>query len=245
MTAPIVLDLWRLVECVGANGAGGFLERLSQDWRQEFPGVQGCSGCSLERIRRWLGFWSQARPKLGNSLSPNFDSPHLVRNLSLCLQLGSVAGLLCDDGPRWHKLFKLLRYHVADVLEFERRGAQHWTAILADNERVPNIVNLPPVETPLPGDADAGSASSFLTGKEALEATGRPAFWLTDARTRTAGRISAQSVFNPKPLTTAERLDGEVYGATGYPRPMPHAQTCTNDTRLPSGSCVSQTWTKP
>lgn len=91
------------------------------------------------------------------------------------------------DGPRWHKLFKLVRYHVADVLEFERRGAQHWTAILADNERVPNVVNLPPEETPSPGEADAGS--SYLTGKEALEATGLPAFWFTDARTRATKHI--------------------------------------------------------
>lgn len=91
------------------------------------------------------------------------------------------------DGPRWHKLFKLVRYHVADVLEFERRGAQHWTAILADNERVPNIVKLPPEETPSPDEADTDS--SYLTAKEALGATGLPAFWLTDARTRAAKHI--------------------------------------------------------
>ena len=27
---------------------------------------------------------------------------------------------------RWHKLFHHVRYHEADILEFERQSAQHW-----------------------------------------------------------------------------------------------------------------------
>ena len=46
-----------------------------------------------------------------------------------------------NEGPTWHKLFRYVRYHVADVLDFERRGAQHWSAILGNGERIPKVVN--------------------------------------------------------------------------------------------------------
>ncbi len=51
---------------------------------------------------------------------------------------------LDGEGPIWHKLFQLVRYHEADILEFERVSAQHWTAILGDGERVPRAVTHPP-----------------------------------------------------------------------------------------------------
>lgn len=35
---------------------------------------------------------------------------------------------LDGEGPVWHKLFHHVRYHEADILEFERQGAQHWMA---------------------------------------------------------------------------------------------------------------------
>lgn len=31
-----------------------------------------------------------------------------------------------NEGPTWHKLFQYVRYHEADVLDFERQSAQHW-----------------------------------------------------------------------------------------------------------------------
>ncbi len=31
---------------------------------------------------------------------------------------------LDGEGPVWHKLFRHVRYHEADILEFERRSAQ-------------------------------------------------------------------------------------------------------------------------
>lgn len=37
---------------------------------------------------------------------------------------------LDGEGPIWHKLFQHVRYHEADILEFERQSAQHWMAIL-------------------------------------------------------------------------------------------------------------------
>ncbi|MFM8556206.1 MAG: helix-turn-helix domain-containing protein, partial [Betaproteobacteria bacterium] len=51
---------------------------------------------------------------------------------------------LDGEGPIWHKLFQHVRYHEADVLEFERVSAQHWTAILGDVELVPRAVIHPP-----------------------------------------------------------------------------------------------------
>lgn len=35
-----------------------------------------------------------------------------------------------NEGPVWHKLFRYVRYHEADVLEFERHGAQHLMTLL-------------------------------------------------------------------------------------------------------------------
>ncbi len=51
---------------------------------------------------------------------------------------------LDNEGPIWRKLFHHVRYHEADILEFERQSAQHWIAILSDGERVPRAVTHPP-----------------------------------------------------------------------------------------------------
>ena len=40
---------------------------------------------------------------------------------------------LDNEGPVWHKLFRHVRYHEADILEFERRGAQHLMILLGIN----------------------------------------------------------------------------------------------------------------
>lgn len=47
---------------------------------------------------------------------------------------------LDGEGPVWHKLFQHVRYHEADILEFERQSAQHWMAILGDGERSPALL---------------------------------------------------------------------------------------------------------
>lgn len=91
------------------------------------------------------------------------------------------------DGPRWHKLFKLVRYHRADVIEFERKGAQFWEAILEQGERIPKVVTRPATQDPEPAKGDA--ARFLFTGKEVLEATGLPALWFNDPMTRAAKRI--------------------------------------------------------
>lgn len=40
---------------------------------------------------------------------------------------------LDNEGPVWHKLFRHVRYHEADILEFERRSAQHLMTLLGVN----------------------------------------------------------------------------------------------------------------
>jgi hypothetical protein len=37
---------------------------------------------------------------------------------------------LDGEGPVWHKLFRQVRYHDADILEFEQRSAQHLMTML-------------------------------------------------------------------------------------------------------------------
>lgn len=40
---------------------------------------------------------------------------------------------LDGEGPVWHKLFRQVRYHDADVLKFEQRSAQHLMTMLSIN----------------------------------------------------------------------------------------------------------------
>ena len=40
---------------------------------------------------------------------------------------------LDNQEPAWHQLFRYVRYHEADVLEFERRSAQHLMTLLGIN----------------------------------------------------------------------------------------------------------------
>lgn len=94
----------------------------------------------------------------------------------------------CGDGPRWNKLFNLVRYHQADVVEFERKGAQFWTTVLEDGERMPKVVTRLPKESEAPEDQPGGE-SFFLTVKDVLEATGLPGHWFIDPMARAAKRI--------------------------------------------------------
>jgi len=61
---------------------------------------------------------------------------------------------LDDEGPVWHQLFHHVRHHEADILAFERQGAQHWQAIPGERERVPHAVTHP---SKAADDAPAGT----------------------------------------------------------------------------------------
>jgi hypothetical protein len=77
-------------------------------------------------------------------------------------------------GPTWHKLFHHVRYHEADVFDFEQQSAQHWQTILGDRERVPRIVAHPPKDSAAPAEQDAQSdpAVHYVSAKEVVAATG-------------------------------------------------------------------------
>ena len=95
---------------------------------------------------------------------------------------------LDSEGPIWHKLFHHVRYHQADVLEFERQSAQHWTAILGDGERVPRAVTHPPKAEGNPQPPDATEPElQYISAKDIVEATSLP-----EIKPRVAFRSAAQ-----------------------------------------------------
>lgn len=74
---------------------------------------------------------------------------------------------LDGEGPVWHKLFRHVRYHEADVVEFERRGAQHLMTLLGIHREFK------------PADEDVGEVfdaqgSRYLTAKDIAEAASLP-----------------------------------------------------------------------
>lgn len=100
-----------------------------------------------------------------------------------------------NEGPTWHKLFQYVRYHEADVLDFERQSAQHWMAILGDGERVPRAVTHPPKAEgdPQPSDT-AESELQYISAKEIVEATGLPAHLFTCSPTELSESASASRI---------------------------------------------------
>ncbi len=75
---------------------------------------------------------------------------------------------LNGEGPRWHKLFCHVRYHEADILEFERRSAQHLMTLLGINRE------FKPVKPDADQDLDAETAGHYLTAKEIAKAASLP-----------------------------------------------------------------------
>jgi hypothetical protein len=87
-------------------------------------------------------------------------------------------------------LFQHVRYHEADILEFERVSAQHWTAILGDGERVPRAITHPPKTKGDPRPSDTAKPElKYISAKEIVEATGLPAHLFTDRVERERKRI--------------------------------------------------------
>lgn len=81
---------------------------------------------------------------------------------------------LNGEGPRWHKLFCHVRYHEADILEFERRSAQHLMTLLGINRE------FKPVKPDADQDLDAETAGHYLTAKEIAKAASLPIHFFLD-----------------------------------------------------------------
>ena len=102
-----------------------------------------------------------------------------------------------DEGPTWHKFFQYVRYHEADVLDFERQSAQHWTAILGDGERVPKVVTRPPQEQ-IETEEDDGAF--YITAQGVIEATGLPKHWFTTPEYRARKQVRKRAAILMLPL---------------------------------------------
>ena len=85
---------------------------------------------------------------------------------------------LNGEGPLWHKLFCHVRYHEADILEFERRSAQHLMTLLGINRE------FKPVTPDADQDLDAETAGHYLTAKEIAKAASLPLHFFHDQSER-------------------------------------------------------------
>ena len=87
---------------------------------------------------------------------------------------------LDGEGPVWHKLFHHVRYHEADILEFERRSAQHLMTLLGINRE------FKPAEpdATLGQGLDAEADHHYLSAKEIAEAASLPIHLFRDQAER-------------------------------------------------------------
>lgn len=84
-----------------------------------------------------------------------------------------------NEGPIWHKLFRYVRYHEADILEFESRSAQHLMTLLGINREFK-----PAAEATQDQDLNAEPESHYLTSKEIAEAASLPLYLFQDQAER-------------------------------------------------------------
>ena len=116
-------------------------------------------------------------------------------------------------GPVWRKLFRYVRYHDSNVLDFERQSAQNWMGFLGRNESEP--IMLTPETTGSDsesGDQDVESdvESLYLTGKEVAAITGLPAHLFADREERDSKRIPYLSLVGNVRYTLEEILRWEL-----------------------------------
>lgn len=84
------------------------------------------------------------------------------------------------EGPVWHKLFHHVRYHDTDILEFERRSAQHLMTLLGINrEFKPHEP-----DATLGQGIDDEAEGHYLSAKEIAEAASLPIHLFRDQAER-------------------------------------------------------------
>lgn len=84
---------------------------------------------------------------------------------------------LDNEGPVWHKLFRHVRYHEADILEFEHRSAQHLMTLLGINR------DFKPADVEVGEELDV-DGGHYLTTKEIAEAASLPIHLFRDQAER-------------------------------------------------------------
>ena len=110
---------------------------------------------------------------------------------------------LDGEGPVWHKLFRHVRYHEADVVEFERRGAQHLMTLLGIHREFK------------PADEDVGEVfdaqgSRYLTAKDIAEAASLPSHFFLDRAERQRKQIPHLMLVGNLRFSLQAILDWEV-----------------------------------
>jgi hypothetical protein len=92
---------------------------------------------------------------------------------------------LDGEGPVWHKLFRQVRYHDADVLEFEQRSAQHLLTMLG----ITRGFKPAEPEATLGQGLGAEAESHYFTAKEIAEAASLPTHFFRDQTERNRKRV--------------------------------------------------------
>ena len=90
---------------------------------------------------------------------------------------------LDGDGPVWHKLFRHVRYHEADVLEFEHSSAQHLMTLLGIKR------DFKPEVPEAAQGLDANAEDNYFTAKEIAEAASLPIHLFRDQAERNRKRV--------------------------------------------------------
>ncbi len=90
---------------------------------------------------------------------------------------------LDGEGPVWHKLFRHVRYHETDVLEFEHSSSQHLMTLLGIKREFK-----PEVQEAAQG-LDAKAEDNYFTAKEIAEAASLPIHLFRDQADRNRKRV--------------------------------------------------------
>jgi len=134
-------------------------------------------------------------------------------------------------GPTWHKLFHHVRYHEADVFDFEQQSAQHWQTILGDRERVPRIVTHPPKVSAAPAEQDAqpDPAVHYVSAKEVAAATGLPIYLFRECAERERKRIPHLMLVGNLRFSMEAILQWEMANSVPGIAPEPLSTTAQTD----------------
>ena len=145
------------------------------------------------------------------------------------------------EGPAWHKLFHLARYHDADVLAFEKLGASHWQALLDKGERVPRSVSRPrsPEEPEAPEEID----DYYVCAKELVEATGLPAYIFIDRAQRERRQVPHVVLIGIVRFSMDATLDWELANSVHGGTPAQAGAEAASIAPIPIDPMPAPRWT--
>src|SRR3990167_11273524 len=114
-----------------------------------------------------------------------------------------------DEGLVWHKLFRHVRYHDADVLEFEHSSAQHLMTLLGIKRA------FQPEEPEAARGRDAKAEDNYFTAKEVAEAASLPIHLFRDQAERSRKRVPHLMLVGNLRFSLPAILKGEMPNRVG------------------------------